>query len=71
MVTKVTTSYLFIWDNDLNEILHLIQFNYYFGKDLIFSRNKIRDQVDQGHHLIFINLLINGPELGHRMGEEV
>ena len=56
MVTKITTSYLFIWDNDLNEILHLIQFNYYFGEDLIFSRNKIRDQVDQGHYLIFINL---------------
>ena len=56
MVTKVTTPYLFIWENDLNEILHLIQFKYYFGKDLIFSRNKIRDQVDQGHHLIFINL---------------
>ena len=56
MVTKVTTPYLFIWENDLNEILYLIQFKYYFGKDLIFSRNKIRDQVDQGHHLIFINL---------------
>ena len=46
MVTKVTTSYLFIWEKDLNEILHLIQFKYYFGNDLIFSRNKIRDQVD-------------------------
>ena len=41
MVTKVITTYLFIWENDLNEILYLIQLKYYFGKDLIFSSNII------------------------------
>jgi hypothetical protein len=27
MLTKVNTSYLSFWENDLNEVLYLLQFN--------------------------------------------
>jgi hypothetical protein len=41
MLTKVNTSYLSFGENDLNEVLYLMQFKYYYGHDLIFSNNNI------------------------------
>jgi hypothetical protein len=32
MLTMIIISYLFLWENGLNEILYLIQFKYYLEK---------------------------------------